>query len=183
MGRASTAALRAPGRWLALASLGVWLYFVSQLSQAYLPAFADGAGLSLDDAGRVLRIGSNLGQLLFFAGIVAALWRANRAAGRSGSGVRGLVVGSAGTAILGILEGLLLTDWYRVPLISGAAVDAIAPVASPFGVALALTGIASLVVSLTRTVGLLSGQAATPASSATSPAFERSGELGSTEGH
>jgi len=47
----------------------------------------------------VLRLTSNLGQILFLAGVGAALWRANLAAGLSSSGVSGLVIASAGVGL------------------------------------------------------------------------------------
>lgn len=137
-------------RWLGLSFLGVWVYLAAQLLQLYPVSFADRAALSLTDANLLLRIMSNLGQVLFFVGIVATLSRANRSVGVSRAGVQGLVAGSLGIGMLVVLECLLVFQWYRIPLGSLAGIAEFYPVGSILGVALALAGIASLAVGLTR---------------------------------
>jgi len=137
-------------RWLGLSFLGIWVYLAAQLSQLYPTSFADGVGLSATDADLVLRIMSNLGQVFFFAGIVATLSRANRRAGVSRAGIRGLVAGSAGIGVLALIESFLLLQWFEVPLSSLAQVAEYYQVVSVLGVGLALAGIASLAVGLNR---------------------------------
>src|SRR2546425_10583790 len=72
--------LRSPRGWLFLAFLGVWLYLASQLLRLYPARVAEIVALPLSEVREVLALTSGLGQLLFFGGLVAALWRANRAA-------------------------------------------------------------------------------------------------------
>jgi len=88
------------------------MYFLSQLLQLYKEAFAAAAGLSVAHALDALRLTSNLGQILFLAGVGAALWRANLAAGLSSSGVSGLVIASAGVGVLVLFEVVLLLAWF-----------------------------------------------------------------------
>jgi len=150
----SLGGVRAPRAWLALAFLGVWLYFLSQLSQVYKEAFAAAAGLSMADAVDALRLTSNLGQILFLAGVGAALWRANLAAGLSSAGVSGLVIASAGVGVLVLFEVVLLLAWFR--LVTGLilALGDVYTVGGIIGVALGLAGIASLGVGLSQAAGL-----------------------------
>src|SRR2546428_3136103 len=88
--------LRSPRGWLFLAFLGVWLYLVSQLLRLYPARVAEIVVLPVSEVREVLALTSGLGQLLFFGGLVAALWRANLAAGASSAGIRGLAFGVAG---------------------------------------------------------------------------------------
>jgi len=146
--------VRAPRGWLGLAFLGVWLYFLSQLSQVYKEAFAPVAGLSVPDAIDVLRLTSNLGQIFFLAGVGAALWRANLAAGLSSPGVGGFVIASAGVGVLVLFELVLLLAWFRLVTGPVAALGDVYAVGSIMGIALGLAGIASLGVGLSQAVGL-----------------------------
>src|SRR2546428_1760239 len=88
--------LRSPRGWLFLAFLGVWLYLVSQLLRLYPARVAEIVVLPVLEVREVLALTSGFGQLLFFGGLVAALWRANLAAGASSAGIRGLAFGVAG---------------------------------------------------------------------------------------
>src|SRR2546428_12286306 len=88
--------LRSPRGWLFLAFLGVWLYLASQLLRLYPERVAEIVVLPVLEVKEVLALTSGLGQLLFFGGLVAALWRANLAAGPPRAGFRGLAVGVAG---------------------------------------------------------------------------------------
>ena len=148
--------VRSPRGWLFLAFLGVWLYLVSQLLRIYPERVADAFVLTVLDVKEVLAIISGLGQILFFAGLVAALWRANLAAGLSGSGVRGLVFGAAGVGILTLFEAALFLDWVGVSLspanalIQTPALDA----GVIAGTALAFAGLASLVFGLAQATDL-----------------------------
>src|SRR3989442_11834074 len=88
--------LRSPRGWLFLAFIGVWLYLASQLLRLYPARVAEIVVLPVLEVREVLALTSGLGQLLFFGGLVAALWRANLAAGASSAGIRGLAFGVAG---------------------------------------------------------------------------------------
>src|SRR3989449_4031142 len=67
--------------------------------------------LPVSEVREILALSAGLGQLLFFGGLVAALWRANLAAGVSNAGIRGLAFGVAGVGILGVFEFALFLDW------------------------------------------------------------------------
>src|SRR2546427_6470518 len=88
--------LRSPRGWLFLAFLGVWLYLASQLLRLYPARVAEIVVLPVLEVREVLALTSGFGQLPFFGGLVAALWRANLAAGASSAGIRGLAFGVAG---------------------------------------------------------------------------------------
>src|SRR3989475_13292722 len=88
--------LRSPRGWLFLAFIGVWLYLASQLLRLYPARVAEIVVLPVLEVREILALTSGLGQLLFFGGLVAALWRANLAAGASSAGIRGLAFGVAG---------------------------------------------------------------------------------------
>ena len=90
--------LRSPRGWLFLAFLGVSLYLTSQLLRLYPARVAEIVVLPAAEVKEILALTSGLGQLLFFCGLVAALWRANLAAGASNAGIRGLAFGVAGSA-------------------------------------------------------------------------------------
>src|SRR5256886_6268570 len=94
--------IRPPRGWLGLAFLAVWLYLISQLLRIFPTGTADAFDLSIPEARQVLAITSGLGQIVLFAGLTAALWRANLAAGDSGSRIRGLALGGAGIALLSL---------------------------------------------------------------------------------
>jgi len=165
-----------PRAWLGLAFLAVWLYLVSQLLRIFPNGIAAAFDLTVPEARQVLAITSGLGQIGLFAGLVAALWRANLAAGVSKSGIRGLGLGILGVAILSFFEVALLLDWIRL------SVDGLANlVRSPgldagiiAGTALVFSGLASLGVGLARAVDLFGrGRAA-----ASTPAATLSEETG-----
>src|SRR2546430_13661540 len=88
--------LGSPRGWLFLAFLGVSLYLASQLLRLYPARVAEIVVLPAAEVKEILALTSGLGQLLFFGGLVAALWRANLAAGVSNAGVRRLAFGVAG---------------------------------------------------------------------------------------
>src|SRR5437870_12484460 len=95
--------LRSPRGWLFLAFLGVSLYLTSQLLRLYPARVAVIVVLPAAEVKEVLALTSGLGQLLFFGGLVAALWRANLAAGGSHVGVRGAAFGGGGGGRLGVV--------------------------------------------------------------------------------
>jgi hypothetical protein len=159
-----------PRAWLGLAFLAVWLYLVSQLLRIFPNGIAAAFDLTVPEARQVLAITSGLGQIGLFAGLVAALWRANLAAGVSRSGVRGLGLGILGVGLLSFFELALLLDWIRLPLGELSSL-----VRSPgfdagiiAGTALVFAGLASLGVGLARAVDLFGrGRPAVPAPAAT----------------
>src|SRR5256885_9662220 len=95
--------LRSPRGWLFLAFLGVWLYLASQLLRLYPARVAEIVVLPVLEVKEVLALTSGLGQLLFFGGLVAGLWRANLAAGASSAGIRRLAFGVAAVGSLGAM--------------------------------------------------------------------------------
>ena len=147
--------IRSPRGWLGLAFLAVWLYLISQLLRIFPAGTADAFGLTVPEARQVLAITSGLGQIGLFAGLVAALWRANLAAGVSDTGIRGLGLGLAGVGMLTLFEIALFVDWIRVAspftdLTRSPALDA----GIITGTAVVFAGLASLGVGLARAVDL-----------------------------
>ena len=148
--------IRSPRGWLGLAFLGVWLYLISQLLRIFPDGTAGTFDLTISETQEVLAITSGLGQIVLFAGLVSALWRANLAAGLSGSGVRGLAFGAAGVAILTFLEVALLLNWLGLAqspvdlFARSAALDA----GVIAGTALVFAGLASLAVGLSQALDL-----------------------------
>ena len=145
-----------PRAWLGLAFLAVWLYLVSQLLRIFPNGVAAAFDLTVPEARQVLAITSGLGQIGLFAGLVAALWRANLAVGGSRSGVQGLGLGILGVGLLAFFELALFLDWVRLPLGELATL-----VRSPVldagiiaGTAFVFAGLASLGVGLARAVNL-----------------------------
>src|SRR2546422_1965600 len=114
--RIGRSGLRSPRGWLFLAFLGVWLYLASQLLRLYPARVAEIVVLPVSEVREVLALTSGLGQLLFFGGLVAALWRANLAAGASSAGIRGLAFGVAGGGTLGVMEFALFLDLLGAPV-------------------------------------------------------------------
>src|SRR2546425_1041339 len=146
--RIARSGLRSPRGWLFLAFLGVWLYLASQLLRLYPARVAEVVVLPVSEVREILALSAGLGQLLFFGGLVAALWRANLAAGVSNAGIRGLAFGVAGVGILGVFEFALFLDWLGAAF-NPMAVFARSPVLDTgviAGTALAFAGLASLVV-------------------------------------
>src|SRR5437899_5150058 len=91
-----------------------------------------------------------------FGGLVAALWRANLAAGVSNAGIRGLAFGVAGVGILGVFEFALFLDWLGAAF-NPMAVFAQSPVLDTgviAGTALAFAVLASLVVGFAQSTDL-----------------------------
>lgn len=146
--------VRAPRGWLLIAFLGIWLYVVSQVLQYYRDQVADAAGLSVPEVLRVLAFTTGLGSLLVFSGLIAALWRANLAAGLSPAGVQGLVMGAGGVGILILFQIAYLLDLFKVVDETLAALLRSAQVGNVMGTALAFAGLASLAVGLTHAAGL-----------------------------
>ncbi len=153
--------IRSPRVWLGLAFLGLWLYMLSQLFRIYPAPVTDAFALTTAEAQEALAITSGLGQIILFSGLVAALWRANRAAGLSGSGVRGLFFGAAGVGVLLSFEIALLADWVRI-VVDPVNLMARAPaldIGVLLGSALVFAGLASLGVGLAQATGLFAPKA------------------------
>ncbi|HVG37438.1 MAG TPA: hypothetical protein VNA10_06865 [Thermoplasmata archaeon] len=154
--RFARSGLRSPRGWLFLAFLGVWLYLASQLLRLYPARVAEVLVLPVSEMRELLALSAGLGQLLFFGGLVAALWRANLAAGVSNAGIRGLAFGVAGVGILGLFEFALFLDWL-VATFNPMALFAQSPVLDTgviAGTALAFAGLASLVVGFAQSTDL-----------------------------
>jgi hypothetical protein len=148
--------IRSPRGWLGLSFLGVWLYLVSQLLRIFPSGIATSFDLTVPEALEALAITSGLGQIVLFAGLTSALWRANRAAGLSEFSVRGLALGALGLAIFSLVEIALFLDWIGVSmgpltLIQGTvALDA----GVIGGTAFVFAGLASLGIGLSRSINL-----------------------------
>jgi len=153
--------IRSPRVWLGLAFLGVWLYMLSQLFRIYPAPVANAFALTTAEAQEALAITSGLGQIILFAGLVAALWRANRAAGLSGSSVRGLLFGAAGVGVLLAFEIALFADWVRIVadpvklMVRAPSLD----IGVLVGSALVFAGLASLGLGLAQATGLFAPKA------------------------
>ncbi len=148
--------LRSPRGWLFLAFIGVSLYLASQLLRLYPVRVAEIVVLPAPEVKEILALTSGLGQLLFFGGLVAALWRANLAAGVSNAGIRGLALGVAGVGTLGVFELALFFDWLGTGF-NPIGVLAQTPVLDTgviAGTALAFAGLASLVVGFAQSTDL-----------------------------
>src|SRR3989475_8151691 len=113
--RIARSGLRSPRGWLFLAFLGVWLYLASQLLRLYPARVAEIVVLPISEVKELLALTSGLGQLLFFGGLVAALWRANLAAGASRARIRGLAFCVAGGGPPGRIGIALFLDLVRAP--------------------------------------------------------------------
>lgn len=153
--------IRSPRLWLGLAFVGVWLYLLSQFFRIYPAPVTDAFALNTAEAQEALAITSGLSQIILFSGLVAALWRANRAAGLSGSGIRGLVFGVAGLGILSLFELALLADWVRVAVdpVNVMARTPALDIGILAGSALVFAGLASLGVGLAQATGLFAPRA------------------------
>src|SRR5438445_8972178 len=155
--RIARSGLRSPRGWLFLAFLGVWLYLASQLLRLYPARVAEVVVLPVSEVREILALSAGLGQLLFFGGLVAALWRANLAAGVSNAGIGRLAFGVAGVGLLGVFEFALFLDWL------GAAFNPMAVLAqTPLmhtglhaGPPPAFAGLASSVVGCAQSTDLL----------------------------
>lgn len=148
-----------PRGWLLVAFLGVSLYLVSQVLQAYYVGVAEAVGLPPPEVLRILGVTSGLGSLFVLSGLVTALWRANLAAGLSPASVRGLVLGASGVGVLVLFEFGLVLDLFGVGGDSVRAFIQVQPIGGAFGNALALAGLASLAVGLAHATSLF-GRAA-----------------------
>lgn len=153
---------RSPRGWLFVAFLGVWVYLISQVLKVYNAAVADMVTLSPTDVLRLLAITSGLGSLLVFAGLVAALWRANLAAGLSGAGVRGLVLGASGVGVLLVFVITLALAFLEFGGEFVAALARVRDIGDVLGTALAFAGLASLGVGLAHATSLFRRPAHAP---------------------
>lgn len=154
--RTAVRPIRSARGWLGLAFLGVWLYLISQLLRIYPGGTASAFDLTIPETREVLAITSGLGQIVLFAGLVTALWRANLATGLSGSGVRGLAFGAAGVGVLVFLDGALFLDWIGMevgPVVLLARTTAL-DAGTIAGTALVFAGLASLGFGLSQAIDL-----------------------------
>ncbi|MGQ0797886.1 MAG: hypothetical protein ACT4OI_08515 [Methanobacteriota archaeon] len=153
---------RSPRGWLFLAFLGVWVYLISQVLKVYNAVVADMTALSPGDVLSLLAITSGLGSVLVFAGLVSALWRANLAAGLSGAGVRGLVLGASGVGVLLVFAIALVLAFLGFGGEFVAALTRVRDIGDVLGTALAFAGLASLGVGLAHATSLFRRPARVP---------------------
>ena len=146
--------LRSPRGWLAVAFLGVVLYLVSQVFRLYPEWIASVTGSTVGAVRQVLGVTAGLGSILFLSGLVAALWRANLAAGLSPAGVAGLALGAAGIGVLFLFEIARVLDWIRVTVSQVRDLLNAAEVGDIIGNAFAFAGLAFLGVGLAQAAGL-----------------------------
>lgn len=156
LARASVPGVRSPRGWLGLAFLGVWLYLVSQLLRIFPTGIAASFDLTVPEALEALAITSGLGQIVLFAGLTSALWRANRAAGLSEFSVRGLALGALGVAIFSFVEIALFLDWIGVSIVPFSLVRGTYALDAGVigGTAFVFAGLASLGFGLSRSINL-----------------------------
>lgn len=139
---------------MGLSFFGVIVYGASKLMEFYPDQASRLIHLSPATLGTYLPLTAIAGTVLFFAGLVAALWRANRAAGWSAAGAMGATLGTAGVVVL-LGEGLALVVSQlalRVPLpavwMNSVALEDFA------GTVLAFAGLAGLGMGLAHASGL-----------------------------
>lgn len=157
----------APRGWLGIAFFGVFVYVASQLLKVYASEVARWTGSTSPEVLRILAVTSGLGSILVLAGLVAALWRSNLAAGLSGSGVRGLTLGAAGVGILLLFETALTLDFLGVTPDTVLALLRAQVIGDVLGNAFAFAGLASLAVGLANAARLFGeSRDATPPSAA-----------------
>jgi len=148
---------KAPTGWLVIAFLGIGVYLATWVIQLFfLQTVADFLGLTLVGLAGYLSIASGLGSLLILSGLIAALWRANVAAGLSGASGLGLALGIAGVGILFAFEVALVLDFFDLEKGLSATLLNVRRAFSgdALGNVLAFAGLAALAVGLARAVRL-----------------------------
>jgi len=146
--------VRSPLAWLGVAILGVWLYLISKLLSLWASHVASATGLPYGDVVKVLAATAGLGSILVLAGLTAALWRANLAAGLASAGVVGLVLGAAGLGVLVLFEAARAADLLQLRVDQVAALLRAQDVGDVVGNALAFGGLAGLAIGLATSAGL-----------------------------
>ncbi len=99
--------VRSPRGWVGLAFFGSVLYGASKLMEFYPDQASRLIRLSPATLGTYLPLTAIAGTVFFFAGLVAALWRTNRAGGRTAAGTAGVTLGTLGVLVL-LGEGIAL---------------------------------------------------------------------------
>ncbi len=148
------APVRRPTGWLGLAFFGVALYVISAVLQIYRSTVATALAVDAAELTELLGLTSWLGQVGFFAGLVAALWRANLAAGLTRPSVAGLTLGAAGVGMMGLFELALLIDFLGVAIPPVTSLILAQELITAVGTFLGFAGLASLAVGLTNAMGL-----------------------------
>ncbi len=85
---------------MGLAFFGAILYGASKLMELYPDQASHLIPLSPATLGMDLPLAAIAGTVLFFAGLVAALWRTNRAAGWTAAAATGATLGTVGVVLL-----------------------------------------------------------------------------------
>lgn len=151
---AASEEVRRPTGWLFLAFLGVWIYLISVLLQLYYVQVAATLRLNASDVNDFLGVASGFGQIFVFAGLVAALWRSNLAAGLTSAGVTGLVLGAASVGILSLFEFALVMDFLSITIVPISSLLLGRTLGFTIANFLGFAGLASLAVGLTQATGL-----------------------------
>ncbi len=165
--------VRRPTTWLTAAFFGVWLYLIAAILQVYRAQVAGAFTMEPSDLSNLLGVTSWIGQTLFFAGLVAALWRSNLAAGLTGASVTGLTLGAAGIGMMCLFDLALLIRLLGVPIAPATSLLQAQDMITALGIFLGFAGLASLAVGLTQATGLFArAETPEPAASAATPATD-----------
>ncbi len=134
-----------------MAVLGALGYLAAALLQLNLTLAHELTRLSSATLQANLPLAATASSFLTFAGLVGALWRANRAAGPSGAGHAGRAIGALGTLVLALAGVVLPVALREVPSIIPAVVATNGATAVLVGTVLAFLGLAALTAGLVRT--------------------------------
>ncbi len=151
---ASGETVRSPRGWAGLAFLGVIVYGASKLMESYPDQASRLMRVSTSTLGTYLPIAAIAGTILLFAGLVAALWRVNRAAGWTAAGAAGATLGTLGVVVLlGEALALVVGQLALRVALPAAWVDSVA-LEDLAGTFLAFAGLVGLGWGLTHAGGL-----------------------------
>lgn len=139
---------------MGLAFFGVVVYGASKLMEFYPDQAGRLIRLSPATLGTYLPLTAIAGTILFFAGLVAALWRANRAAGWSAAGAMGATLGTTGVVVLlGEALALVVSQLALRVALPGVWMNSVA-LEDLGGTFLAFAGLAALGMGLAHASGL-----------------------------
>ncbi len=147
---ASSEPVPSPRAWLRLALFGSFVYIASQLLQLDPGAASRATGLGAATLASWLPVVSGAGAVLLFAGLVAAFWRVNRVAGRTGAGVLGRVGGTLGVSLLAVFNLLALAGALGLHSVLLTALGKLAALGGLLGTFLAFAGVVTLGLGLTH---------------------------------
>lgn len=151
---ASGEPVRPPRAWVGLAFSGAFLYGGSKLMEFYPKQASHMTTFSTSTLATYLPLTAIAGTILFFAGLVAALWRANRAAGRTGAAAAGVTLGTLGVLVFLGEAVALLVNQLSLPVAIPAPWLGSVAIEDLVGTFLASVGLAGLAWGLARAAGL-----------------------------